>query len=81
MTRLKELRLKRNITQSELAAKTQLNIRTLQYYEQGTNKVDHARLDTILKICIALRCEIGDLMEETDWIPLYEEYMDINFSE
>lgn len=81
MTRLKELRMQRNLTQQELAAMTGINIRTLQYYEQGTNKVDHARLDTILKLCVALRCEIGDLMEEKNWNSLYEDYMDINFSE
>ncbi len=81
MTRLKELRIERNITQQELAAMTNINVRTLQYYEQGINKVDHARLDTILKLCVALKCEIGDIMEETDWYPLYENYMDVNFPE
>ena len=81
MTRLKELRIKKDITQQQLAKITHINVRTLQYYEQGINKIDHARLDTILKLCVALECEIGDLMEEVDWYPLYEEYMDINFPE
>lgn len=81
MTKLKELRIKRGITQQELATMTNMNIRTLQYYEQGINKVDHARLNTILKLCIVLKCEIGNLMEDENWISLYENYMDINFPE
>lgn len=77
MTNLKALRLEIGLTQSQLSEKTGLNIRTLQYYEQGVNKIDNARLDTILKLCIALQCEIDELIEDKNLVSLYTKYIKI----
>ncbi len=78
MTNLKRLRLKSGLTQSQLAQVTGLNLRTLQYYEQGINKIDQARLTTLLKIAIALECKIKDLLEEQESIALCKKYEKLN---
>ncbi len=78
MTNLKRLRLKSGLTQSQLAQITGLNLRTLQYYEQGINKIDQARLTTLLKIAIALECKIKDLLEEPESITLCKKYESFN---
>lgn len=78
MTNLKRLRLKSGLTQSQLAQITGLNLRTLQYYEQGINKIDQARLTTLLKIAIALTCKIKDLLEEQESITLCKKYENLN---
>lgn len=74
MTKLKQIRQHSGLTQSELAKKVNINLRTLQYYEQGVKQLDHARIDTILKICLELDCNISDIMEEEEWITLYKRY-------
>lgn len=76
MTKLKRMRQHSGLTQSELAKKVNVNLRTLQYYEQGVKQLDHARIDTILKICLELGCDISDIMEEKEWITLYKKYAD-----
>lgn len=75
MTKLKMLRMQKGLTQSQLAEKTGLNLRTLQYYEQGINKIDRARLDTLLKLAIVLDCEIRDLLEDPESTQLCDEYI------
>lgn len=77
MTKLKMLRMQKNLTQAQLAKQTDLNIRTLQYYEQGINKIDQARLATLLKLSIALNCEVKDLLEDPELIQLCENYNNV----
>lgn len=64
--KLKEMRQSRGLSQSQLAEKTGINVRTIQHYEQGSKNFDHARIDTILKCCIALNCKLEDLIENED---------------
>lgn len=74
-TRLKAMRLKKNITQKELAEIADISQRVLQQYEQGTQReIDSARLDVILKLCIALDCEISDILEREETVALYNKY-------
>lgn len=74
-TKLKDIRLARGLTQSQLAAKTGLNIRTLQYYEQGNKKIECAKLKTILKICIVLNIEMNEIIDNQELLDLYERYI------
>jgi DNA-binding Xre family transcriptional regulator len=60
------MRLNRSLTQAELARKTGLNLRTLQYYEQGSKPIESARLDKLLKLCIVLDCEISDIIDNPE---------------
>ena len=74
-TKLKAMRLQKNITQKELAARADISQRVLQQYEQGTQReIDSARLDVILKLCIALDCEMSDILNREETIELYNKY-------
>ena len=74
-TRLKAARLKAGLSQSELAEKASLNLRTLQAYEQGKKTLDNANLATILKIALACGCVIEEILEQEDPIELVCDYM------
>lgn len=60
---LKELREKNKLTQLELAKLTDLNIRTLQDYEQGRKDLNNAKAITVYKLSKVLKCEIVDLLK------------------
>lgn len=74
--KLKEMRQAAGLSQSQLAEKTGINVRTLQHYEQGSKVFDHARIDTILKICLALNCKLEDVVENQEYIDLIRRYKD-----
>ena len=71
--KLKEMRQARGLSQSQLAEKTGINVRTIQHYEQGSKNFDHARIDTIMKICIALNCKLEDVIENPEYIDLIKK--------
>lgn len=71
--KLKELRQVRSLSQSQLAEETGINVRTIQHYEQGSKIFDHARIDTILKVCIALGCQLEDIIENPEYIELIKK--------
>lgn len=72
--KLQEARKAAGLSQSQLADKAGMNVRTLQHYEQGSKIFDNARMDTVLKVCLALKCEIKDVIENEEYIALVEEY-------
>lgn len=74
MNKLKQMRLSRDLSQSQLAEKANLNVRTIQHYEQGSKNFDHARIDTILKVCLALNCKFGEVIENQNFVDLLEQY-------
>lgn len=59
---LKEIREQRQLSQSQLARMSGVSIKTIQAYEQGTKNIDHARLKTLLKLSITLRCSIDEIL-------------------
>lgn len=71
--KLKEMRQAKGLSQSQLAEKTGLNIRTIQHYEQGSKNFDHARIDTIMKVCIALGCKLEDVVENPEYVDLIKK--------
>lgn len=74
--KLKEMRQAAGLSQSQLAEKTGINVRTLQHYEQGSKNFDHARIDTILKVCLALDCKLENIVENQEYIDLIKRYKD-----
>lgn len=74
MKKLKEKRMAAGLSQSQLAEKAGLNVRVLQHYEQGTKNFDHARIDILLKYCIALNCKLSDLIESPEYLELLKQY-------
>lgn len=76
MVKLKKIRQAKGLSQSKLAGKAGLNVRTLQHYEQENSPkiFDHARLDTILKCAIALNCKIEDIIDNREYVELLQKY-------
>lgn len=74
MTKLKEMREKFGMSQSQLAEKSGIYIRTLQYYEQGQMDFDHARIDKIISAAIALNCNLSDLITDPEILAKIEQY-------
>lgn len=73
-SKLQDKRLAAGLSQSQLAEKANVNYRVLQCYEQGTKKIDRARLDTIYKLAIALDCTVSDLIEDNSIVELINQY-------
>lgn len=71
--KLKEMRQSRGLSQIQLAEKTGLNVRVLQHYEQGSKIFDNARIDTIMKVCIALNCKLEDVIENPEYLDLIKK--------
>lgn len=74
MKKLKKMRLAAGLSQSQLAEKAGTNIRVLQHYEQGSKNFDHARIDILLKYCLALNCKLSDLIETPEYLELLSQY-------
>jgi putative transcriptional regulator len=58
--RLKQLREAKGISQNALARELEMSLANVQKIEYG--KAKSIPLDTLEKICLALECEIGDLL-------------------
>ena len=63
MSNLKRIRESRELTQSQLAEASGVNLRLLQYYEQGYKDINKAQALTVYKIAQALESPIEDLLE------------------
>lgn len=69
MSKLKALRESKNISQAKLSEISGVNIRILQYYEQGYKDINKAQAITLYKIAQALECKIEDILNlETNLI-------------
>lgn len=73
-TKLKALRVASGLTQLEVATRSGLNFRTYQYYEQGNKPIEGAKLETLLKICLALNCKLEEIIDDPELVEVIEEY-------
>jgi len=62
-SRLQHRRKQCGLTQSELAQKAEVNIRTLQQYENKAKNINKASADTLCDLANILSCDIEDIME------------------
>lgn len=62
MMQLKELRIKKRLTQKELAQKAGLSVRLIQKYEQNVQDLNQVYAITIYKLAKALDCKYEDLL-------------------
>lgn len=72
---LKNIRQKQKLSQSQLARASDVNIKTIQAYEQDVKNINNARLEILLKLSITLNCKLQDLITNeslTDLILKYE---------
>lgn len=59
---LKELRIKKGLTQKELAQKAGLSVRLIQKYEQNVQDLNQVYAITIYKLAKVLDCSYEDLL-------------------
>lgn len=62
-TNLQKMRKAMNLSQSELAQKAEVSLRSIQMYEQRRNDINKAQADVLYRLSRVLGCEIEDLME------------------
>ena len=55
---LKQIRISRGISQSELSVKSGVTLRSIQLYEQKVNDIDKAQVHTLYKLSKTLGCHI-----------------------
>ena len=72
--RLQELRKAAGMSQSQLAKAAGISLRMLQDYEQGARDINGAKLSTLLKLCIVLKCKLPEIITDEDTAKLLEEY-------
>lgn len=62
MSKLKEIRELRGLSQSKLAELTGVNIQMIQKYEQGTRDINKAQAITVYQLAEALDVSVKDLL-------------------
>lgn len=62
--KLQQLRIKKNMSQSALAEKSGVSVRTLQEYEQGRRNLNKSPFEIVYKLAKALECDIVELYNE-----------------
>ena len=67
-TRLMKVRLSKGISQRNLAEISGVSERAIKGYEQQTRPIENAKLHTLYKLCIALDCKIGDILENEEML-------------
>lgn len=68
--RLKEIRQKRGLSQQQLVDESGVNIRVIQCYEQGSRNINNGELRNLVRLAIALNCNISDLLTDVELINL-----------
>lgn len=76
MNKLKTMREKKGMSQSQLAEASGLNIRALQYYEQGRLNFNHCKIEKVFKVALALDCDIEDILDDPDVITTIRNYQE-----
>lgn len=72
---LQEVRKQRNLSQRECAEHSGINVRILQFYEQGVRDINGAKLSTLLKLCNALECRLEDILTDQETLTELERYI------
>ena len=62
-SRLQDLRLKKQLSQSELSEISGVSLRMIQQYEQKKKDINKASASSLLSLARVLNCDIEDLME------------------
>lgn len=72
--KLKARRQACDMSQSQLAKAAGINVQMLQHYEQGVRDLSGAKLATLLKLCLALNCKLGDILPDGETTALLALY-------
>lgn len=60
---LKKKRTDAGLSQSDLAYLSEVNVRMIQYYEQGRNDINKAEAGTVYLLAVALGCKVEDILQ------------------
>ena len=73
MSKLQDRRKAAGLSQSQLAAKVPMSVRTLQHLERGSLDTNKAAALTVWRLAVALECRVEDLLELDDEseVPLF----------
>lgn len=72
-TKLRITRVKRGLSQVELAKVTGIPVQTIQHYEQCPYTIDGTKFSTLCNLCEALNVKISDIIEDTKLIERYNK--------
>lgn len=67
---IQDERLKKGYTQSQLSKKCGIPLSTLQKYENGQKNINNANLSSLVRLCIALECDLVDILTDESLIDL-----------
>ena len=70
-TKLRRLRVKKELSQSELSAITGIPKKTIQRFEQSAQPINSTKLNTLCALCLALGCKIEDIIESEELLYKY----------
>lgn len=59
---LQDARKASGLSQSQLAEQSGVNVRMIQYYEQGVRDIDGVKLSTLADLAMVLKCPISDIV-------------------
>ena len=65
-TKLKQLRQRAGLSQSELADASGVPVRTIQQYEQRQKSINKAQAEYLMMLARALHCTAEDLIESVE---------------
>lgn len=71
---LKDQRKINNLSQSQLSVGSGVSVKMIQKYEQGVRNIDAAKLETLLKLCNTLNCDLVDIINSPTLKALIETY-------
>lgn len=64
ITNLKKIRKAMGLSQKELSAQSNVDLRSIQMYEQRRNDINKAQAETLFRLSKVLGCDIEDLLED-----------------
>lgn len=73
-SKLKVMREMCELTQREVAELSGVSFRMIKDYEQGQRDINGAKLLTLLKLCLALRCRLEDVVDDVETLELLRQY-------
>lgn len=64
MTKLQEQRTAAGLTRQQLSETSGVKLRTIEAYEQEKKDINNAKLETLIKLCTALGCDLEDILTD-----------------
>lgn len=66
MNKLQAARQAAGLTQQQLSDQTEISLSTIQKYERDAKDINSAKLMNLLKITVALKCQLKDILTDEE---------------